>query len=171
MDARWTFALFAAAALHSPGLPGADVAPKALPAKPLEMTLVLTLKWREVFNEWDHPTGKSPNLESAAIVPRGKDVVAMVLFRNCKPDAIGNCNLELDTFAYYPDGRLYGYRADVDFWNQKPAQGPGFLQLGRRSLALSIDPGDPPGIYRVLATLRDRIGNVERTTEARFEVK
>ena len=97
--------------------------------------------------------------------------LAAVLFRNCKPDDKGMCNIELDTVAHTPAGKVCGYRADPRFWYRRPKPGPEHLQLGRRTLGLTIDPDDPPGTWRVTATARDRIANVEASAVVRFEVE
>jgi hypothetical protein len=142
----------------------------AQPAKRFEIVLVFTDRAMALYRHIDNPDGTPVNLETAKIVPRGKLHAAVVLFRNCKPDEKGLCNIELDTLAYTPAGKLYGYRADPQFWLRKPEPSPAHLQAGRRTLALTIDPGDPAGTWRVSATARDRIANVEASAEVRFEV-
>lgn len=143
----------------------------AQPAKRFEIVLVFTDRAASLYSHFDNPNGIPLNLESVRVAPRGKRLVAIVLFRNCKPDDKGMCNIELDTIAYTPKGKVHGYRADSQFWYRKPEPGPGELQMGRRSLGLVIDPGDPAGTWRVTATARDRIANVEASAQWRFEVE
>ena len=143
----------------------------AQPARKFEIVMVFTDRARALYVHYDNPNGIPLNLESINVAPRGKPLYAVVLFRNCKPDDKGMCNIELDTIAYTPQGNVYGYRSDWQFWYRKPERPPGELQIGRRNLGLTIDPGDPVGTWRVTATARDRIANTESSAEWRFEVK
>jgi hypothetical protein len=143
----------------------------AEPAKRFEIVMVFTDRATALLRHHDNPNGIPLNLESIKVVPRGRHVAALVLFKNCRPDDKGMCNIELDTIAHTPEGKVYGYRTDSQFWYRKPEPGPGYLQMGRRALGLVIDRGDPAGTWRVTATARDRIANAEASAEWRFEVE
>ena len=74
---------------------------------------------------------------------------------------------DLDSIEVAP--RRKRLAALVLFRNCKP--GPEHLQLGRRALGLEIDTGDPAGTWRITATARDRVANVESSAEWRFQVE
>lgn len=136
-----------------------------------EVSIYVTSKGEELFNNWDRPTGKPFNVESLKVAPRGKFLSTVVFFKGCKPDRSGNCNAVVDIVAYDPKGKLYGQMPGVELWQKKPAPDPGYTQLSRSYMGLVIEPNDPPGIYRITAVARDLNGKSEANSEASFEVK
>ena len=149
----------------------ADASKSEFAQGPFEVSIHVTSKGEELFNNWDRPTGKAFNVESLKVVPRGKFLSAVVLFKGCKPDRSGNCNAVVDIVAYDPKGKIYGQMPGVELWQQKPAPDPGYTQLSRSYTGLVIEPNDPPGIYRISAVARDLNGKSEAKSEASFEVK
>ena len=136
-----------------------------------EISVTVTEKGKQLFDSWDNSTGKPFNVEPVKIAPRGKFLSAVVLFKGCKADSAGNCNVDMDIMAYDPDGNIYGKMPSVELWQQKPAPDPGFTQLSRGFMGIVIEPKDPPGVYRVTVVARDKNAKTEAKSDARFEVK
>lgn len=138
---------------------------------PLEISVAVTDKGNELFDAWDHPTGKPFGVKPIESAQRGKFLSAIVMFKGCTPVSSGNCNAVMDIVAYDPNGKIYGEMPRVELWQDKLAPEPGYTQLSRSYMGLVIEPGDPPGIYRVIAVARDLVAKTEARSEARFEVK
>lgn len=135
-----------------------------------EISIHVTSKGDELFNNWDRPTGKPFSVQSIKVVRRGQFLSAVVLFKGCKPDVSGNCNALVDIIAYDPRGKVYGEMRGVELWQQRPAPRAGYTQLSRSYMGLIIEPNDPPGTYRITAVARDLNGKSEAKSELRFEV-
>jgi hypothetical protein len=137
----------------------------------LSLTVVVTAKGKELFNSWDRPTGKPFTVEPVGVARRGQFLSAVVLFKGCKPDAAGNCNVSMNITAYAPDGSKYGVMPDAELWQGKPSPTLGFTQLARDYMGIVIEPSDPSGTYRVAVVARDRNANASASSEATFSVK
>jgi hypothetical protein len=149
----------------------ADAPMKSVAPQPFEVNLTITEKGNELFDSWDHPTGKRFNIEPVKVAPRGRFLSAVVLFKGCKPDSAGNCNAVMDIVAYDPKGKVYGEMPRVELWQGKPAPSAGNSQLSRSYMGVEIETKDPPGTYRITVIARDLNAKVEAKSEARFEVK
>ena len=149
----------------------ADVKPAAEASSALEIHLIVTAKGRELFNSWNRPTRKSFQVEPVKVAERGPFLSAVVLFKGCRPDAAGNCDVDLDIVAYDPKGKVYGEMKGVELWKQKPAPDRDYTQLGMDYMGIVIEPQDPSGTYRVTAVARDRNARSEAKSTASFEVK
>jgi hypothetical protein len=137
----------------------------------LEIQLIVTAEGRALFESWDSPNGKPFEIVPVTIAPRGKFLSAVVLFKGCKADASGTCNVELDIVAYDPAGKVYGEMKGAELWQHRPAPAAGYTQLGVSYMGLEIEPQDPAGTYRVDAKARDRNAGVEAASAAQFDVQ
>jgi hypothetical protein len=137
----------------------------------LEVHLIVTAGGRELFNSWDNPDGKPFEIVPVKIAPRDKFLSAVVLFKGCKADVSGNCNVEIDIVAYDPTGKIYGELKGAELWQHRPAPAPGHTQLGVAYMGLEIEPRDPAGAYRVEAVARDLNAGVEARSATQFEVE
>ena len=152
-------------------VPAVGSASNAQEGPGLEAHLIVTAEGRELFNYWDNPDGKPFESVPVKIAPRGKFLSAVVLFRGCKADASGNCNVELDIVDYDPSGKVYGEMKGVELWQHRPAPAPGHSRLGVSYMGLEIEPQDPAGTYRVEALARDLNAGAEATSATLFEVE
>jgi hypothetical protein len=140
-------------------------------SKDLSLTIIVTAKGDELFRSWDRPSGKPFTAEPVDAVRRGQFLSAVVLFQGCKPDAAGNCNVEMDITAYDPKGRTYGEMPKVELWQAKPAPAPGFTQLSRSFMGIVIEPTDASGKYRVSVVARDLNAKTQARSETTFTVR
>ena len=150
---------------------GANMPAPAAPTARLEISLVVTANGKELFESWERPTGKPFRVEPVKVAARGRFLSAVVLFKGCKPDAAGNCNIEVDFVAYDPKGAVYGDMKNAELWQSKPAPTRGKTQLGVNYMGIVIEPKDIAGKYRVVATARDKNANEEANAAATFEVR
>jgi hypothetical protein len=163
-------AVVASAALPISSL-AADAPQNLADRGPLQIVLTVTDKGNELFDSWDHPTGKPFGVEPIKSASRGQFLSAVVLFKGCMPDSCGNCNAVMDVVAYDPNGKVYGEMPRVELWQRKQAPDPGYTQLSRSYMGLVIEPGDPPGTYRVTVVARDLVAKTEARSEALCDVK
>lgn len=139
--------------------------------KDLSLTVIVTAKGDELFRSWDQPSGKPFTAEPAGVVRRGQFLSAVVLFKGCKADAAGNCNVEMDITAYDPKGRIYGEMPRVELWQAKPAPALAFTQLSRSFMGIVIEPSDASGKYRVSVVARDLNAKTQAKSETTFTVR
>ncbi|HEX4966450.1 MAG TPA: hypothetical protein VF173_36920 [Thermoanaerobaculia bacterium] len=169
--------LFAAALLLLPSaVPPAHKAKPAPPPAPvssgkLEIRLLLTLEPDKVFHPKKEADGKFSEAQPVRVAPRGQLVGGVVFFKDCKADAAGNCNVDVDLQGFLPNGSLFENRKASDLWRNKKAPHAGFVQLGGAYVKIQIESKDPAGTYRVLAVAHDRVAGTEARSEGSFEVK
>ena len=133
--------------------------------------LYVTDKGRELFQAWETNPAGGFSVVPLKVAKRGEFLSAVILFKECTPGPDGNCDAVVDITAYDPAGKIYGEFAGEELWKGKPAPMPGQTQLSVGYMGLVIEPGDPPGQYRVVAIARDLISGKEATSEATFEVQ
>jgi len=163
-------ALLAASLLAAPVL-AADIRPPLMPAPVLELHLVVTAQARQLFSNWARSTGQPFTVVPVQVAERGQSMSAVLLFGGCKPNAVGDCDVEVDIVAHAPDGSVYGQMQGAELWVRKPAPLPGNSQLGVSYMAIVIEPQDAAGTYRVTAVARDRNARTEARSSASFEVR
>ena len=137
----------------------------------LSIDVIVTAKGDELFNSWDRPTGKPFSVVPVKVAQRGEFLSAVMLFRGCRPDTAGNCNVEMDITAFDPNGRVYGTMPKEELWQAKPAPSPGFTQLSRSYMGIVIEPNDPSGTYRVNVVARDLNAKTTAKAQTTFVVK
>ena len=133
--------------------------------------LIVTSKSAEVFRAWEHPDGKKFEVTHVKIANRGEFLAAIVLFKDCKADVSGNCNVSLDIAAFDPSGKVYGEMLGKELWRGKAAPRSGHTQLGVDYMGLVIEPNDPAGTYKVTVKLTDLNANTELNVSTQFDVK
>ncbi len=138
---------------------------------PFQIQVIATENGKDVFEAWDRGDGKPFSIEPVKFAPRGKPLSAVVMFRGCQPDVLGNCNVVMNMVAYDPAGKKYGELVKAELWQGKPAPNPGYTQLSRTSMTIVIEPKDLAGTYRITVVARDLIAGTEAVSEARFEVE
>ncbi|MFY9824014.1 MAG: hypothetical protein WAM82_21730 [Thermoanaerobaculia bacterium] len=165
--------LFAAALLVVPAaLPKTtQPAPKAAPEGKLDIRLLITAEPDRVLHPTKAADGSYPQAQPVTVAPRGHLLVGFIFFKDCKPDAKGFCNVDVDVLGLTPGGAPFKNQKSADLWLNSKAPHAGFVQLGHANIKIQIEPSDPAGTYRVIATAHDRNNGAESHTEASFEVK
>jgi hypothetical protein len=167
--------LFAAALLLVPtAVPKTNKpAPKATPAAEakFEIRLLITAEPERVLSPKKGPDGQYAQAQPIKIAPRNQLLVGVLFFKDCKPDAKGNCNLDVDVQGMGPGGLMFQNSKGDDLWRNKKAPHTGFVQLGVPKIRITIETKDPAGTYRVTAVAHDRNNGAEARSEASFEVK
>ena len=137
----------------------------------LDIRLLVTAEPEKVFRPVKGPDGRFVTAEPVRVAPRGKLVAAVVFFKDCKPDAAGNCNVDLDLHGVDPRGSTFQNRTGAPLWRNQKAPHPGVVQLGASYMKIQLELSDPPGTYRVVAVAHDRNSGAEARGEAAFEVR
>jgi len=166
--------LFAAALLLVPAaIPKTKPAPKAAPAAPekFDIRLLITDEPDKVLHPTKAADGTYPQALPVTVAQRGRLLVGFIFFRDCKADAKGNCNVDVDVQGLIPSGAPFKNEKGTDLWRNKKAPHAGFVQLGAPNIKIQIEPKDPAGVYRVIATAHDRNNGAEAHAEASFQVK
>ena len=131
--------------------------------------LVLTDKPEELFAAWEKP-GPGVFYSETATAKRGIPIMAVIFFVGCLPNAKGVCDVTVRYEAYTPDGKSWGDPVDAELWVGKRPPGKDQMQLSVGNMGIVIDPDDPLGVYKVKATILDKVAKktliVERTFTA-----
>ncbi len=96
---------------------------------------------------------------------RGEPMFTFVVFRGCRTDARGNCNLTADFEVDDPQGRPYVQQKGVRTWVDRPPAPEPASMLGIGYMGLVVEKKDATGPYRVRMTLTDQIAGVSLHTE------
>jgi len=167
--------LFAAALLLVPAAvpKAAKPAPKATPAEPekFDIRLLITDEPDKVLHPTKAADGSYPKALPVTVAQRGHLLVGFIFFKDCKADAKGNCNVDVDVLGQLPSGAPFKNEKGTNLWPNKKAPHTGFVQLGAPNIKLQIETKDPAGVYRLIATAHDRNGGTEAHAMASFEVK
>jgi hypothetical protein len=167
--------LFAAALLLLPtAVPKTHKAePKSTPASDgkFDIRLLVTDEPNKVLHPTKAADGTYPQAQPVTVAARGRLLVGFVFFKDCKADAKGNCNADVDVQGLLPGGAPFKNEKGTDLWRDKKAPHAGFIQLGRPNINIQIETKDPAGTYRLIAVAHDRNSGAESRAEASFEVK
>jgi hypothetical protein len=137
----------------------------------ISANLYVTAKGRELFHAWETNPAGGFSVIPVEVARRGEFLSAVVLFKDCAAGPDGSCNAVVDITAFDPAGKIYGEFKGEELWVGKPAPRPGHTQLSVGYMGLVIEPGDPAGQYKVVATARDLVSGKEATSEATFDVE
>ncbi len=88
-----------------------------------------------------------------------------LIFRGCKGDAQGNCDVVADFVITRPDGTTNEENKNFIVWNKAAPTDPKKPYLGDGVLGYGVDDEGPFGDYRVVATVTDRVSGTTLTTE------
>jgi len=161
--------LVPAAAVPKARTPAKPAAPA--PAGKFEIHLLVTAEPDKVVHPTKAADGSYPGAQPVTIAPRNQLLVGFVFFKDCKPDAAGNCNVDVDVQGVLPGGGLFQNSKASDLWRNKRAPHAGFVQLGVTNVRITIETKDPAGTYRLVAVAHDRNSGAESRSEASFQVR
>lgn len=125
---------------------------------------VQTTEPDQFMADWERPTA-GVRLVSQDKVKRSRPIVTFVVFRGCKPNAAGACNVTADFTTTAPDGKVYDVSKNVEIWVGLPPPPGRAIQLSRGGLGLAFEPKDPAGEYRIVARTTDHVAGITLQTE------
>lgn len=105
--------------------------------------------------------GSSATTKTVANQP----LFTFLIFRGCKADAKGNCDLVADYVIHRPDGTTNEENKNFVVWNKTAPTDLKKPYLSDGALGYGVDDDGPFGDYRVIATVTDRVAGITLTTE------
>lgn len=105
--------------------------------------------------------GESATTKTVANQP----LFTFLIFRGCKADAKGNCDVVADFVITRPDGTINEENKGLVVWNKTAPTDAKRPYLGDGVLGYGVDDEGPFGDYRVVATTTDRVAGITLTTE------
>lgn len=121
--------------------------------------------------KWNTPPETIPSFKKAVVVPYGKKVFILSFFANPKLDQHGNANVRCDLQVSSPTGKIVLSQKDMVCFSGQLKGSPYNMHLSAPVIAISGDPGDPPGILTIEVLLRDEVRNVKLPLRTSFELK
>ena len=118
---------------------------------------------RAVLQAWTNPTPAGVQLKTDDRGRRDQPIYTFVIFRGCRTDADGNCNLTADFEVEDPTGKPYVQQKSVRSWVNKPPAPAYTLATGY--MGLVVEHKDMTGPYKVRMTLTDQVSGVSLHTE------
>jgi hypothetical protein len=94
-----------------------------------------------------------------------KPLFTFLIFRGCKADADGKCDIAADFVITRPDGTTNEDNKGVVVWNKAAPTDPKKPTLGDGALGYGVDSEGPFGKYLVVATVTDKVAGVSVTTQ------
>ena len=94
-----------------------------------------------------------------------KPLFTLLIFRGCKADADGKCNIVADFAINRPDGTVNEDNKGVVVWDKAAPTDPKKPMIGDGALGYGVDSEGPFGDYRVVATVTDKVAGTTVTTE------
>lgn len=131
--------------------------------------ILMTTDSKTALENWEMLT-EGVSIPQAEKVEKGNPIEALILFSGCKPNNKGDCITEADYQIIKPDGSMYAEHKNTEIWRGKPAIPEGRLELAVDRVGLVAEPDDPVGIYKVVCTVRDLVGNIEFRIFSTFAV-
>ena len=116
--------------------------------------LVTTLSPDELAKQ-----SSSGALEHDTEVARHEPLTIVLTIADCEKGETGACNASADVVARKPDGTVHTELKNVSLNNR------------RATASLKLNAGDPTGLYKVVATVRDLNARRFGTAERIFAVK
>jgi len=113
------------------------------------VTLMLTADPQRTVKLWSRPPGAfMPWLVTASEAAAGGRLDAFLVFSGAHPGAGGKARIDAQFSFFTPDGKAIGRPLPIVMWDAPPppAKHP---QITPRSMTLTIDPGQAPGLYRL----------------------
>ncbi len=125
---------------------------------------IATTEPEKLMADWNEPT-PGVSLVTTTQATRNQPIVTFIVFKGCRADAAGNCNVTVDYVTLGPDGKTYDNTKAAEVWVGHPPA-PGLnLQLSASGYGLRIEDKDPLGTYRVSATITDHVAGATLHTE------
>jgi hypothetical protein len=125
--------------------------------------------YQKLLRDWAQPDAAA-HVSTVTTAKRNTPVYAFIIFRGCKADPSGACNVTVDYDAFRPDGGLYDHVGRAEVWVGKPAPPPTNIQLSAGGLGLLIENKDPLGVYTIRATVTDNVAGITLKTEQKIAV-
>lgn len=94
-----------------------------------------------------------------------KPLFTLLIFRGCKADADGKCDIVADFAITRPDGTINEDNKGVVVWDKTAPADPKKPMIGDGALGYGVDSEGPFGDYRVVATVTDKVAGISVTTE------
>jgi len=94
-----------------------------------------------------------------------RPLFTFLIFRGCKPDTDGKCDIVADFVIRRPDGTTNEGNKGVTVWNKAAPADPKKPTLGDGALGYGVDSDGPFGDYLVVATVTDRVAGTAVTTQ------
>lgn len=121
----------------------------------LTAMLVITDKPKLYTRKWSKDKDELPIGMVVSTTKKSKLVVALVFFKGCGGDRYKRCDAEIKFSVFKPNGKLYAKRSGLSLWKNKVIRSG--LMLSEANLALSFDPKDPLGKYKVVVLIKDNV--------------
>jgi len=118
---------------------------------------------RKLVTDWERPTA-GIQLTTSTRSARNTPIVTFIIFKGCRADASGSCNVTADFETVTPGGGVINQTKAAKVWVGKPPPPDLNLQLSNSAYALTVADKDPVGVYHVRVAVTDHVSGVTLTT-------
>jgi hypothetical protein len=125
---------------------------------------IATAKPDKLMADWLKPT-PGVYVTNDWHTTRNKPIVVFIVFKGCRADASGNCNVTVDYETLAPDGKTYDSKKAAEVWVGYPPPPNLNPQLSVSGYGLIFEPKDALGDYGVHATITDHVAGITLNTE------
>ena len=151
------------AAIISAAITLLAAAPAGSPPPPFFAIEAVTDDAARFIREWERP-GRHADLTSASHIARGASATPFIIFKNCRTDAAGRCDVVADVSLTDPKGKVLG-PARITVFSGRPL-GRDIFMRSQAAPTFTFDAADPPGRYTISVAVTDRVAatSVSMTT-------
>jgi hypothetical protein len=121
----------------------------------------------------DNPDGLAANwktaspalrLNSVSRIEINNPVAALIVFRGCKPNAEGLCNVTAEVTIEDPKGATIQHTPLMPLWVNQPPAPKNSLMLSPSMVGLGMDNTDPSGRYVIRYSITDTVAGITLKT-------
>ncbi len=131
---------------------------------PLAIMQLLTEDADALIAAWPKPSSGA-QMNGQATARFGHKITTFLVFKGCKPDPAGKCDVVADFEVINPRGAVTTARTAVPVWVGPKPPSPVGLQLSRTGFGMTLDDSNAVGLYRIRVVTTDRIAKLVVPTE------
>lgn len=142
---------------------GPDNAPNIAANGQLSIMQMATEDADALIAAWPNPSPDA-QMSATAKIRYGRKFTTFLVFRGCKPDRAGQCNVTADFEVITPRGQVATRTLAVPVWVGPRPPITGVL-LSKTGFSITLDDSNATGLYRIRATTTDHVANTTAPTE------
>ncbi|MEQ1497280.1 MAG: cystatin domain-containing protein [Novosphingobium sp.] len=117
-----------------------------------------------MWDAWAQATA-GVEIQTHRTTARNQPIFTFIAFRGCKVDAKGACHLAARFEVFDPSGKSYAVTEGAALIDGRPPP-PGNIGMGRASLGIRVEAGEPLGPYKVIVRTTDTVAGITLTTQS-----
>lgn len=111
--------------------------------------LLLSANAEQIYDAWNSGPANGVKIQALRTIAPGVAFEAIVIFSNCTPNSLGNCQIAADWTVTTLSGALVGEAKDAPLWMDIAAPRPQHLQISENGLGLVASKEHDGYVFKV----------------------